>query len=250
MRFRQGLGFVSALVIFAAPPAFSQTNEINRQNRTVEVVVTESVRVEAEIANISLGCITYGQTHDQAYQANLATADKVIKALLGTGVPKEHIESNALELGEDAGDAAGQSSAVPKPRQFKAHQSWRIRVAAGDAQKLIDVAVQAGANGVEEVGWDVADEESLEGKARAVAMEKSRRIAAELVKSADAKLGELLYASNVASGMMFAFAGRPVQTQTAEIGAGGDFRTPTFSLKLFPEKVSKQATVRTVFAME
>jgi uncharacterized protein YggE len=156
MRIRPGHGFVSVLVLFAVPSVFSQTNEINRQHRTVEVVVSESVRVEPDIANISLGCIGYGQTHDQAYQANLAIADKVIKALLGNGLPKEQIESNALELSEDSGDAAGQSSAVRKPPQFKAHQSWRIRMAAGDAQKLIDVAVQAGANGVDISGAPAA----------------------------------------------------------------------------------------------
>jgi uncharacterized protein YggE len=196
-----------------------------------------------------LGCITYGQTHDQGYQANLATADEVIKALLGAGVPKEDIESNAMELSEDLGDAAGPSSAVRKPRQFKAHQSWRIRVATAEAQKLIEVAVQAGANGVEKVTWEVTDEESLEDKARLAAMEKACRTAGELAKSAGAKLGDLLYATNMASGMMFALANRSMELQTMEVTAGGGFRAPAFSLKLFPEKVLKQATVRTVFAM-
>ena len=80
MRFRLSLGFTSALVLFAVPSGFTQTREINRQNRTVEVMVTETARIEPDIANISVGCITYGPTHDQAYQANLATTDKVIKA--------------------------------------------------------------------------------------------------------------------------------------------------------------------------
>ena len=67
-------------------------------------------------------------------------------------------------------------------------------MAAAGAQKLIDVAVQAGANGVENVGRDVADEESLEGQAREAAMQKARKIAGELAKSAGSKLGDLLYA--------------------------------------------------------
>jgi hypothetical protein len=65
MRFRPGLGFVPALVLFVVPSVFSQTNEINRQNRTVDVIVTETVSVEPDLANISLGCVAYGQTHDQ-----------------------------------------------------------------------------------------------------------------------------------------------------------------------------------------
>jgi uncharacterized protein YggE len=250
MRFRPRLGFASALVLFAVPSALPQTGEINRQNRTVEVMVTETARIEPDIANISVGCITYGPTHDQAYQANLATADKVIKALLSTGLPTEQIESGALELSEDLGDTAGQPATTRKPRQFKVHQTWRIRVAAAGAQKLIDVAVQAGANGVENVGWDVADEESLEGQAREAAMQKARKIAGALAKSAGSKLGDLLYASNVTEGMMVDLNGRTVASQMVGSSAGGGFSAPAFSLRLFPEKVSKQATVRAVFAME
>ncbi len=50
--------------------------------------------------------------------------------------------------------------------------------------------------------WEVADEESLEAKARTAAIEKARKNGHELAKSAGAKLGELLYASNVVNGFM------------------------------------------------
>lgn len=72
---------VLLLSVLVVPNARSQENSINRQNRTVEVVVTESVRVEPDLANVTIGCMTYGETHDQAYETNLQTADKVIKAL-------------------------------------------------------------------------------------------------------------------------------------------------------------------------
>lgn len=71
------LGAVVFSLCFA-PSALSQTIEVNRQNRTIEVVVSESARVEPDVANVTLGCLAYGQTHDEAYQANLAVADKVI----------------------------------------------------------------------------------------------------------------------------------------------------------------------------
>lgn len=251
MRCRMSLGVLAVAMLFTPSCVLPQAVEINRQNRTIEVIVTETVRVDADLANIVIGCIAYGQTHDQAYQTNLAVAEKVTNALLSSGLSKDQIESNTIELAETtAAEIADQSPAVRKSRQFKAHQSWRVHVHAGDAQKLIDVAVKAGANGVEEVTWDVTDEESLEGKARLAAMEKARKTADELAKSAGAKLGDLLYVSNMASGMMFALANRSAALQTVDVGAGGGFRAPAFSLKLFPEKVSRQATVRTVFAME
>lgn len=238
-----------AALLSGSPRSFSQSIEVNRQNRTVEVTVTETVRAEADQAKVTFGCLSYGETHDRAYQANLETAAKVIKAILGAGISKDQIESDALELSEsNAGDIPGKPSNISKLRQYKAHQSWRVRLAASEAQKLIDIAVQAGANGVESVAWEVADEESLEAKARAAAMEKARKTADELAKSAGAKLGDLLFASNT-SNEVFLYA-RSVQTSSATLSVDGSgFPAPAFSLKLFPEKVEKQASVRTVFAI-
>jgi uncharacterized protein YggE len=226
---------------------------VNRQNRTVEIIVTEKVQVDADVANVTLGCISYGQTHDQAYQANLKIADKVIKALIATGIQKTQIESSSIELGENSsGDGAEQPAGVHRPRQFKAHQSWRVRLSASDAQKIVDVAVQAGANGIEYVSWDVADPEALETKARVAAMGKAHVTAAEMAQSSGGKLGDMLYASNSVSGILGLLAGQTrLNTSSASVGARGTgFPTPTFSLQLFPEKIEKQATVRTIFALE
>jgi hypothetical protein len=241
------------LLFGLVPTAQSQSIEVNRQNRTVEVIATEKVQVDADIANVTLGCISYGQTHDQAYQANLEIADKVTKALFSAGVQKEQIESNNVELGEtDSGEIVDQPAGVRKNRQFKAHQSWRVRLSASDAQKLIDVAVQAGANGIEYVSWDVADPEELEAKARVAAMEKVRSAASEMVKSSGGKLGDLLYASNSLNGILGLLAGqsRLNTTSSSLSGRGKGVSTPTFSLQLFPEKIEKQATVRAIFALE
>jgi uncharacterized protein YggE len=236
-----------------APLAFSQEIEVNRQNRTIEVLVTESVRVDPDVANITVGCIAYGQTHDQAYQANLVVADKIIKALLARGISKDQLESSSLELSEsNASDFPDQSSATRKSRQFKAHQSWRVRVATSDAQMLIDTAVQAGANGIEDVGWEVTDTEALEAKARSAALEKARATASEFAKASGGKLGDLLYASNTLNGILGLLAGnRTVETTSASVGSQGNgFPTPAFSLQLFPQKVERQATVRAVFALD
>ena len=241
-------GLLACAVVFvcAAIPAFSQTLEVSRQNRTIEVFATETARVDPDVADVTLGCVTYGATNDQAYQANLVIADKVIKALLGAGVKKDQIESSAIQLSETpAYDNNNQSPSERKARQFMVHQSWRIHVAVASAQKSIDLAVQAGANGIENVSWDVSDPDALDAKVRAAAMEKARATAEAMAKSAGGKLGELLYASNSVNanlpvngrnfGMLASLSGSPA---------------PSYSLQLFPEKVEKQATVRTVFALE
>ncbi len=128
MRYRIVIPWLFLSTVSGPALVSAQTVEVNRQNRTVEVVVTETVRVEADVANVTVGCVSYGETHDQAYQANLATADKVIKALLATGLSKAQIESGSLQLGEnDGGEQAAKNPALHKSHKFKAHQSWKIR---------------------------------------------------------------------------------------------------------------------------
>lgn len=234
---------------FCVTVAYSQTNDINRQNRTIEVEVSETIKMDPDIALVTLGCVTYGETHDQAYQANLQITDKVIKALLSAGLSKDQIESNTLELNQTSTDDERMRPAQ-KGRQFTAHESWNIRVAASDAQKIIDIAVQAGANGIEDVSWEVSDAEALEVKARAAAMKKARIPAEEIAKSTGGKVGELLYASNVLNGIVGLLANRRLETTSASVASGAGIRTPTFSLKLFPAKIEKEATVRAIFALD
>jgi uncharacterized protein YggE len=249
---RRSLSILVCAFSLAAPVVHSQAIEINRQNRTIEIVVTESVRVAPDLANVTLGCLAYGQTHDAAYQANLAIADKVIKALLGAGVSKDQIESESLQLSEtNPEDTKDQTASLRKVKQYKALQDWHIRVPAGDAQKVIDLAVQAGANGIEEVSWEVTDPGALEEKAREAAIEKARVVAADIAKPTGAKVGDLLYASNVLNGILGLLGSRNVSTSSASVGpTGNGFSSPVFSLQLFPQKVQEQATVRAIFAIE
>jgi len=243
---RSFVGVAIAAFFCLTLPVQSQNIEVNHQNRIVEVNVTERVQVEADIADVTLGCVTYGPSHDQAYRSNLEIAEKVVKALLGAGVQKTQVQSSRIQLDET--DSEDQRASDRKTRQFRAHQSWRIRLRAPDAQKLIDVAVQAGVNGVENVSWDVADPDALQERARAAAMEKARTTAAELAKSAGNKVGDLLYVSNVVSSRMNLPLVSRNYTNVVALAPGA--AAPTFSLQLFPEKIEKEATVRAVFALE
>lgn len=246
---RTKLAIVFGILLCAASATFSQSNEISRQNRTVEVTVTESISVPAEVADVTIACLTHGQTHDQAYQENLRIADRVVKALLASGIGKESITSSTIELRENtAQDSVTKSPNAVNPRRFAAEQTWKIRVAVNDAQKVVDLAVHAGANGIEDVSWAVRDPESLETKARIAALEKARLTAAEIAKGLGGTLGEPLYAANALSGIisLFSRAGQ-LETQTASVSSSSE---PTFSLQLFPEKVQKSAVVRVVFALD
>jgi uncharacterized protein YggE len=240
---------ICVALLCVAPAVLSQQIEVNRQNRTVSVTVKESISVEAEVADITIGCLTYAETHNQAYAENLQKADKILKAILAFGVTKEDITTARVELSEiSSEDEDSRTAKTPKPRRFKVHQGWTVRVAAGDAQKVIDIAVQAGANGIEGVTWAVKDPGALEARARAAALVKAKAVAAELANDVGAKLGNALYVSNYITEITYVSKRSSGKRETTD--QNGVFETPDFKLELFPEKVSEEATVDVTFALE
>ena len=81
---------------------------------------------------------------------------------MDAGVPKEAVETETLNLGQEQqryGTAASQSA------KFTASQQWEIHSKTAEAQKVVDIAVAAGANQIEQVDWSVADDKQLEAKA-------------------------------------------------------------------------------------
>jgi uncharacterized protein YggE len=244
------LGLATGALLCAVPSAFSQTVQVSRQNRTVEVSVRQKISVDAEVASVIIGCQEYGPTHDQAYQENLRVADNILRALLKAGIPMESIKSSRLDLSENPSFDPESHAKPILDRRFRAHQSWVVRVEVADAQKIIDLAVQAGANGLESVSWDVKDPEALESKAREAALEKARASAAEIAKTLGAKLGDALYASNSFESL----TNLPLRSRSALLfgilDPAAQTTQPRFTLKLFPEKVEKEASVTVVFALD
>lgn len=239
----------AGILLCVAPSAFAQSVQVSRQNRTVDVTVTQTISVDAEVADVTIGCVKYGQTHDQAYQENLKSADQILKALLDAHVPKENITSRRIELNEEVSSDPDNGNKGKVTRHFKAHQSWTVRVKAADAQRVVDLAVQAGANGIESVSWDVSNPAELELKARMAALEKAHAMAAEIAKNLGGKLGDPLYSSNEANENTDLTRGRGTFGNLVQMSYISEV-PPAFKLQLFPEKVEKEATVRVVFALE
>ncbi len=234
---------VCVLALAVAGVARAQEVQVNRTNKTIQLTVTGTVRVNAEIAELKAGYRNHASTKDVAYQENVRAAGKIIQELLNAGVPKEAIETETLKL-ESRTEEEYRSSA-PKREELIALQEWTIRVPAGQAQDVADLVVRAGANVLDDVTWTVADPEALDAKANATALAKARELADKMAKQMGAKLGDLLYLSNsapTARRLLFGSGGGMASMVTTS-------RVPVL-LKLFPEKVERSATVTAVFALE
>jgi uncharacterized protein YggE len=225
-------------------PAFSQQILVNRQNKTIAITAEDSVSVDPEVATITLGYQNYAPTKDAAYQENIRVANEVTNALLSGGVPKSALETESLRVQRVELDEKW-TVAEKKERQFQASQSWTIHVSAVRAQAAVDMALRAGANVLEALEWNVSDPNALQAKAGSAALAKAKTIAEQMAKGLNAKLGDLVYASNQA----------PVSEYAGSSGKLPEVMAPPpppppSQLVLYPKKVKSDATVYAVFAIE
>jgi uncharacterized protein YggE len=235
---------LALLCSLAYLPALSQQIQVNRQNKTIAITADESVNVDSEVATITVGYQNYAPTKDAAYRDNIRVSNEVTKALLNSGVPKSALETENVKL-ERAERDEKWTDAEKKERQFQATQTWTIRVTADKAQTVVDIALGAGANSLEALDWNVSDPKALQAKAGAAALAKAKEIAEQMAKSLNAKLGDLVYASN-----RVPIAGYSGLYDTASAVALAPPPPPPPHLTLYPKKVKADATVYAVFAID
>ncbi|MGH9778723.1 MAG: SIMPL domain-containing protein [Candidatus Acidiferrales bacterium] len=237
---RRHLVLCALLSLATVQLARAQQIDVDQQKGTLALNVTEAVEVDAELAVLGIGYANRASSQQAAFSENVKAADQIVQALLKAGIPKENIETEELEL------SRYESSDEQQPGQeFRAYQKWRVKVAAVDAQRVVDIAVEAGANEVGDVEWTVKDITALEVRANAAALSKARALAEQMAKALDVQLGALLQVSNFARYRgLAAFAGGGVSYSTSTLAQK---RT---QLRLFPEKVIREATVNVVFEFE
>ena len=237
------------IVLLACPAiAKAQTVQVNPQNRTIEVAATASIQITADRVTITAGYRNYGPTHDAAFAENARIAVQILKAWADAGLSQKEIATNALSsrLTSEL-ELRDMSPEERKQKEYEVDQSWKITPKIDAAEKLLDIAVDAGANYVADPVWDLADPDAAETQAYGSALEKAREIAGQMAKSFGAKTGMLLYASNEA---------RPAQFGGGNAGGiGGGFwarkdRTARPDTKLLPQKIEKTGYVRAIFALE
>lgn len=225
-----------------APILCAQEIQVNRENRVISVTATGTIEVEPEIAVVQIGYHNYGRARDSAYEENKDAAAKIIEALLAAGIKKGDIETNSVQLGPVDSPDGDWTSEQRTERQFEADEKWNVQVLPAQAQKVVDQAVAAGANEVQDVNWSVTNPAALDANATDAALAKARALAAQIAQQFGGKVGELLYVSNAGGNQMDRSVLYEEQVQSIP--------PHSQNLNLFPQKVDREVTVYAVFALE
>jgi uncharacterized protein YggE len=241
---RSTIGVASALALLAvAVPAFTQTIQVNKENRTISVAATDKVTAIADTAIVHIGFIAYGPDSDWAYATGSRISNGIIKALTDADVPADTIQSENQSISPVQDYQVQKLTAAERAqRQFQVTQSWTVRTAADAAAKTLDIAVKAGANQSGQIDWTFKDESAPENEATAKALQHARAEAEQMAHSLNAKLGPLLYASNEVQASPI----RPM-ARAMVVNGPADKVEP---LAINPQQIEKIATVHAVFAIE
>jgi uncharacterized protein len=222
----------------------AQTIQVNQNNRTIAVTVSDKATAEADIATIHIGFEVYAADSDGAYAAGSQVSNAVIDALHKTGVEDKAIQSEGQSVRQNFQFDDKESEIDRAKRRFVFSQSWTVKTSAADAARVLHVAVEAGANNSGQIDWDVKDRAGLQAQAAAKALQHAQTMAEQMAKGLNAHLGPLLYASNQAPETrpvpMLAMAGARVMMQEKAVAP----------LAIRPQQIEENATVYAVFAIE
>lgn len=229
-----------------ALPLRAQQIEVNKNNRTIAITTSADAEAEADAAVVHVGFILYGKDETSAYADGSRVSNAIIRALHGAGIAADAIQS------ENQGVAPVQeynnqnwTAEEKAERKFQVQQSWSVKTAAKDASRVLDVAVQAGANQSGQIDWRVADEDALEAKAAGRALVRARQIAQQMAEGLKVELGGLIYASNETPAV-------PIPRMAFAAQAAGMAKTAEriAPLAISARKITRSATVYAVFAIQ
>jgi uncharacterized protein YggE len=228
----------------AVAQSLPQGLQLNKDNRSIAITATDRVIAQADVATLHLGFIAYGPDSVGAYANGSRISNAIAGALTKVGVPAGALESENQNV-SPVQDYQVQklTDAEKAQRKFQITQSWTLRSNAKDVARLLDIAVEAGANQAGQIEWSLQDENAPQAEAAAKALQRARTVAGQMAAGMGVKLGALIYASNEVQSEPI----RPMMRSLAlEDGAAKSVQP----LAINPRRVEKSATVYAVFAIE
>ena len=225
------------------------------ERRTISVTATGLATADADLAIVRVGYKLYGEDAKSAYAGASKASNDIMQALIAAGVAKTSIESSSQILQHTQPYELQQvpiGSEERLRRQFTVAQSWVIRVRPDDASKVLNTAINAGANESGWIQWIIQNPSVLEAQASAKALADARMIAGQMAQKLDVHLGHLVSANENQNG---GFGNGPINGAIGGvmggIGSGtGMGQGASQPLAINSRRVDFNVTVFAVFAIE
>ena len=175
--------------------------------RTITVTGTGKVTLTPDIAYISIGVHTENASATQAVSGNSTQAQAVITAIKGFGVADKDIQTTDFSINpQQQTDSNGKVTGILYVVDNTVYVTVRDLTKLGN---LLDSAVNAGANNISSIQFDLADKTAALSQARLAAVADARKQADELTKATGVSL-------NVVQSISYYDTTAPVTVQYAK----------------------------------
>ncbi|MEG0914695.1 MAG: SIMPL domain-containing protein [Christensenellaceae bacterium] len=197
--------------------------EQETQDSTLTLNATQTVKVMPDVAYITIGVTTKGDSAESAQKENAKITQNFLNAVKAQGISDKDMQTANINVYQD----------YDNEKLYVMENSYKITIKNIDnVGAVIDAALGAGANSTYSLSFDVLDRDSVYVNALALAMEsvgvKAKTVAAaggyEIVRplsitESSSGYSEMLYMQNEAAAADGASAPTPVSPQEIEISA-------------------------------
>jgi len=155
------------------------------ERRIITVKGEGTVTAEPDTATVVIGVTTENKDLVEAQQQNAREAAKLVKALLGSGIPAENIRTSEYRV-ESVYDY---KEGVQIFRGYKVTHLFQVKMT--DLAKvgtIVDAAIQSGANYVSDIQFTNSRKENLYNEALALAVKNAAQKAATISTAIGVKL--------------------------------------------------------------
>jgi uncharacterized protein len=231
--------FALVLVLSACQPAtINQAAPVPQ--RTLSVDGTGTAFLTPDIAYVYIGVHTEKLTASEAVEENNAQTQGVIEALTDSGIESKDIRTTNFTIWPF--DKYDPISGAPSGEKYYAVDNT-VYVTVRDLESLgdlLDTVIQAGANTVQSIQFDVADKDAALGPARTDAVKDATEKAQELATAAGVELGELQSVTYISSPNYPIFDGR----------GGGGGAAEAAAVPIQPGQLTFTVTVNVTYAIK
>lgn len=184
-----------AVLLAALPalaPAAAQSQERDDPGPTLEVAGSAEISVPSDRARIALAVETQAESAGEASRENAAVAEAVVDAVQALEIEGLHVETRGYRL-QPQYRRPGRGD--PDPPEVVAYRvTNQVMVTIDDVEAagtVVDAGVEAGANRVGSLRFDLQDREPAREEALREAVRKARREAEVIAEAMDVGLGQV-----------------------------------------------------------
>jgi uncharacterized protein YggE len=242
------LFFISILVIASLLSACgaSQVQNPNQQYRSLFINGTGIAEISPDIAYVNIGVHTEAASAVTAVSMNNTKSQKILDALVKLGVLAKDLRTSNFSIAtlQKTDPISGKVTGTVYAVDNNVIVTVRDLTKLGD---LLDKSIQAGANNINNVQFDLSDNTAALKSARGDAVKDAIKQAEQIAKAAGITLGAIQNISYYES--VPVFSGPNSYMDYGKGGGGGTVRN-SVSVPVNPGQITINATVTITYAIK